>query len=153
MLLYTKHFGEIEYNPDRTITFPSGLPGFLDMRHFLLIENEEAQEGLFYWLQSIDDGELAFVLINLYLIMPDYSPQVDPEEIAEIGPLNSMQPEIYNIAVIPEDINEMRVNLKAPIYINPLTMMGMQVVVNNDNYKIRHYIFEELQKANAASGE
>lgn len=148
MRLFTKHFGEIEYDPERIITFPHGLPGFPDTQQFLLLEGSTPND-LFYWLQCIDDGDIAFTLIDLYQVMPDYNPLVEPEEVKELGDITDSSLEIYNIAVIPEEVKQMRVNLKAPIVINPKTMRGKQVIVSNDEYNIRHYIFEELEKKNA----
>jgi len=152
MQITTKHFGTIEFEPDRIITFPHGLPGFPDTRQYLLLDGSTPND-LFYWLQCIDDGELAFTLIDLYQVKPDYNPLVEPEEVAELGDLTNMSYEIYNIAVIPEEVQQMRVNLKAPIVINPITMRGKQVIVSNEEYNVRHFIFEELGNNNASSGE
>lgn len=145
MQLVTKHFGEVEYDENSTLTFPHGLPGFPEATHFLLMPDSSPND-LFYWLQCIDDGALAFALIDVYQIMPDYNPLVEPEEIKELGNLADAQLEIYNVAVIPEEIKQMRVNLKAPIVINTLTRKGMQVIVSNDEYSVRHYIFAEWEK-------
>ena len=151
MLLETKHFGEIEYDGERAITFPHGIPGFPDTRKYLLMDNDES-EGLFYWLQCLDDGDVAFALIDIYQLMPDYNPMVEPEEIAELGEMTDESLVIYNIAVIPEEIKDLRVNLKAPVVINTVTLRGMQVIVNNEEYSVRHYIFDELGKSGAVGG-
>ncbi|MCL2708063.1 MAG: flagellar assembly protein FliW [Defluviitaleaceae bacterium] len=150
MRLSTKHFGELDYEPDRIITFPQGLPGFPDTRKYLLLEGQ-APGDLVYLLQCIDDGDVAFTLIDLYQVMPDYNPMVEPDEMIDLGEIKDTPLEIYNITVIPEEVRQMRVNLKAPIVINPVTMRGRQVIVSNDEYNIRHYIFEELEKAGEAA--
>jgi flagellar assembly factor FliW len=148
MRITTKHFGEITYEESRIVTFAEGLPGFPEARRFLLLEGNTPND-LFYWLQCVDDGDTAFTLIDLYQVKPDYNPLVDPEEIAELGDLEGQSLEIYNVAVIPEEIKLMRVNLKAPVVINPVTMKGKQVIVCNEEYNVRHMIFEELEKINA----
>jgi flagellar assembly factor FliW len=81
--------------------------------------------------------------------MPDYNPLVEPDEVSELGELGDAALEIYNITVIPEEIKQMRVNLKAPIVINPVTMKGKQIIVSNDEYNVRHYIFDELERVRA----
>jgi flagellar assembly factor FliW len=146
----TKHFGEIEYNEDRVIIFPHGLPGFPDNHKFLLIDEDDVPNNLFLWLQCLEDADVAFTLIDIYQIMPDYNPLVEPEMIEELGDLTDIPLEIYNVAVIPEDIKQIRVNLKAPVVINPAAMRGMQVIVSNEEYSIRHYIFDEIEKSNAS---
>ena len=79
MKLSTKHFGEIEIDEKNILDFTDGLPGFPDDRQFILIENEEP----FCWLQSITDGELAFILVDAFKVLPDYNPQVDKTEFVE----------------------------------------------------------------------
>ena len=141
--LVTRHFGEIEYDPNKIITFPQGIPGFPTNKQFLLM-SEDDEEDTFFWLQSVDDGEVAFTLMNVYKVLPDYDPKVDQDELKELGELTSL--DIYNIVVIPEYVRQMRVNLKAPIVINTEAGLGMQVVCINDEYPIRFMIFEELER-------
>ena len=146
MNLSTKHFGDIEYEETSIITFSHGLPGFPDTRQYILI-GDNTPNDLFYWLQCLDDVDIAFALIDVYQLMPSYNPLVDPGLIEELGDLSEGQLEIYNITVIPEELKQIRVNLKAPIVINPVTQRGMQVIVSNEEYSIRHYIFEEIENA------
>jgi len=148
MKLNTKTFGEIEYDESMVLHFESGLPGFPDMHRYILLTDDDMNE-LFVWLQCVDDEDVAFALMDVYRVMPEYNPLVDSDAIESLGDLSDGQLEIYNIAVIPEELREIRVNLKAPIVINPVTRRGMQVVVNNDDYSIRHYIFDDLEKVKA----
>jgi len=140
MQLTTKHFGEVEYEARDIIVFEESLPGFTDTRFILLADNPE---DLFHWLQSTEDGELAFVLMDVKQVKPDYAPKIDPEALESIegGALV-----YYNVAVVPEDLQEMRVNLKAPIIINKARRLGKQVIAENEEYGVRHYIFQEIQK-------
>ena len=150
--LNTRHFGEIEFDEKRIINFPQGLPGFPDDRNFLMMsENED--EDTFFWLQSVDNGDVAFTLMNVYGVLPDYDPQVDEEEMKELGEIVSAPLEIYNIAVIPENVKEMRVNLKAPVVINMEAGLGRQVVCTNEDYPIRYHIFEGLSKLRREAGK
>ena len=143
--LTTFHFGEIEYDEQKIINFPHGIPGFPDDKRFLFMsENED--EDMFFWLQSVDNGDVAFTLMNVYGVLPNYDPLVDEEEMKELGDITDKPLEIYNIVVIPEDVKQMRVNLMAPVVINMEAGLGRQVVCTNDDYPIRYYIFEELEK-------
>lgn len=144
--MLTKHFGEISYDPERVITFPEGIPGFPDDNRFLLMsENED--EDLFFWLQSVDNGDVAFTLMDVYKVLPDYDPQVEQEEIAQLGELDDTPLLIYNIVVIPDYVRHMRVNLLAPVVINLNTGLGKQMICTNNDYSIRFMIFEELERA------
>jgi flagellar assembly factor FliW len=142
----TKHFGEINYDPDRIIVFPEGIPGFPDSKRYLLMsENED--ENMFFWLQSVDEGDVAFTLMDVYKVLPDYDPQVEPDEMLQLGEINETPLLIYNIVVIPDYVRHMRVNLRAPVVINLYTGLGKQVICTNDDYSIRFMIFEELERA------
>ena len=143
--LTTRHFGEIEYDPTRIITFPHGIPGFPDSTRYLLM-SENDDEDMFYWLQSVDNGDVAFTLMDVYKVLPEYDPHVDEEEFAELGDVTGDALEIYNIVVIPDYVRHMRVNLRAPVVINNETGLGKQVICTNDDYPIRFMIFEEMER-------
>ncbi len=146
MQLSTKYFGDIDYDINKVITFPSGLPGFPDSRRFILMAESEPPD-LFYWMQCVDDGDVVFTLMDVYRVMSDYDPVVDPDEVAELGDLSDSPLEIYNIVVVPEDPKEMRVNLKAPVVINSITGLAKQVILENANYPLRYMIIKEMEKA------
>lgn len=145
MQLDTKHFGVINFTEDDIITFEEGLPGFAWETQFVLLS--DGQNELFFWMQSAANVDLAFVLINVKKVLPYYDPKVESEMLEDLGtPLS-----YYNIAVVPEDLSKLRVNLKAPIVINKKTRKGRQVVASNEEYGVRHYIFEELSQNNNIS--
>ena len=137
MIISTKRFGEIEIDENKIINFDEGLPGFPDDTQFILLENEEP----FWWLQSVVNGENAFILMNACSIMPDYDPLVDEVEIDSLGEYSPEDFLIYNIVTLPEDVKQMTVNLMAPVVINSIEKKGKQVIVNNDNYYVKHYLF------------
>ena len=145
-LFQTRNFGEIEVKEDDILIFPLGLPGFHKLRQFTLIPEEgtpDGEESVFIWLQSLEDPEVAFCLINLARIMPEYSPLVEGAEISALGQCAITDYLVYNITVIPDDPKDITVNMKAPVIINPGTKKGMQVICQNDDYAIRHRLFEQ----------
>ena len=146
MKLRTKHFGEIDYDSSMTIMFDDGLPGFPDHKKFIILL-ENAQEDTFCWLQSVEDGTLAFALINIYNVKPDYNPPVSSDEVASLGSLDENSLLIYNVVVIPDDIKQMRANLRAPIVINPTTKKGKQVILDNEEYQLKYRIFDEVDRS------
>ena len=148
----TKNFGEISYDDDRVITFPGGIPGFPDSNRYMLMSENE-NEDMFYWLQSLDESDVAFTLMDVYKILPDYDPKVEEVELAELGEIADTPLLVYNIVVIPDYVRQMRVNLRAPVVINLATGMGKQVICDNDEYSIRFMIFEELERAKRKTAE
>ena len=147
----TKHFGELEYDPAEMLTFPVGLPGYPEDKRFLLLDMEDTN-NTFFWLQSLDDGEVCFPMMDVYKALPEYDPQVDPEELLDLGPIEGASLEIYNITVIPEEVAQTRVNLRAPVIINRASHMGKQIICANEEYAVRYYVMDDLKKA-AASGQ
>lgn len=150
--LKTKHFGEITYDPDKVIDFPTGIPGFPMSTHYLLMSENEDEE-LFFWLQSVDEGDVAFTLMDVYKVLLDYDPKVEDREIDVLGELCDQPLLVYNIVVIPDDVRKMRVNLRAPVVMNLNTNLGKQVVCTNEDYPVRYMIFEEMERAKELATE
>jgi flagellar assembly factor FliW len=146
MLLKTKHFGEIEIDENKIIKFEDGLPGFDKLKKYTLLYNEE-NESPFKWLQSVDEPNLAFVVIDPFYIKSDYDIEISEEIMAKLGIEKPEDVDIYSIVVVPEDITKMSTNLKAPVIINTNKSKGAQIILEADTYKIRHYILEELKSA------
>ncbi len=139
MKLQTKSFGEIEINDNEIVHFESGMPGFEDKTRFTLISDSDNRS--FCWLQSLDDTNLAFALLDVGSVMPEYNPKIDSTQLSDIGNIDNNLL-IYNVVVIPEKADEMSVNLVAPIVINKDSKKGKQVIVNNEDYGVKHYIFK-----------
>lgn len=147
MIINTDLFGEIVVDKTKIITFESGLPAFPDEKSFVILTNEDNKEGVFFWLQSISNNSLTFALIDPFIIMPHYKPLFKEESITDLGEHREQDIYIYNIVSVPEEISNITANLKAPIIINIKNGKGKQVIVDNEEYSIRHNIFENLKKS------
>ncbi|KNY28624.1 flagellar assembly protein FliW [Pseudobacteroides cellulosolvens] len=145
MLLNTKHFGQIEIDEKGIIDFPEGLPGFEDVKKFVLLSNT-GDNYMFQWLQSVDKPDLTFVVIDPKYIKEDYEVEVPDEEIEELELDEKSDTTILSIVVVPEDIAQMTANLKAPIIINNINKKGKQIVLDCKDYNIKHYIMQELNQ-------
>lgn len=145
MLLKTKHFGDIEIDENRIVTFDDGIPGFDELKRFVVLYNGD-EASPFRWLQSVDDGKIAFVVVNPFAVVIDYDIEI-PEEVTDNLDIKSLDDVmVLSIAVVPEDINKMTINLKAPVIINTKNNRGIQVILDTDRYSVRHYIVEELRR-------
>lgn len=148
MLLKTKNFGEIEINEENQFTFEEGLPGFESMRRFALVSNPE-EDSPFCWLQSVEDPELAFVMINPLYFRSDYSVEIDDATVKSLQIERKEDVALYSIVVVPEDVSKISANLKAPLLLNTRNRKGRQVILDTNEYHVRHYILEEFQKQGA----
>ncbi|MFZ5968975.1 MAG: flagellar assembly protein FliW [Bacillota bacterium] len=142
MLIQTRHFGEIEIQEDTILDFPEGIPGFEAFKKYAIIKNPDP-ENHFHWLQCVDNPEITFVVINPFLVMENYDFEI-PEYIVEKLKIEDHGDIlILSIVTIPENIEEMRTNLKAPVLININKKLGKQLVLSDDRYPMRYYFARE----------
>ena len=80
MQLNTKHFGVIEIDEKEILYFPLGIPGFENVKKYTLLGMQE-EEGTFFWLQGVDDPELAFVVTDPFAVNDNYFVDADDDEI------------------------------------------------------------------------
>ena len=148
MKINSRLFGEIELGEDKLLYFESGLMGFEEYHNFALIfDSEKEHKGGIMWLQSMDEAELAFPVVDPLSLLSDYNPIVEDEWLAPIGDYKDSN-DLYVLAVltVPSDLTKMTANLKAPLIINTDTKKGVQLIVNNDEYQVRFNVYEYVKK-------
>lgn len=134
MHVRTTRFGTIEIAEDRVITFPKGLLGFSEHRQYCLLEPSE--ESCFFWLQSVDDPALAFVVTDPSFFVPDYSVPVRAEQMGDLGLARLEDAQVF---VIVNKIDQtLTGNLQGPLVINTLTRAGEQLVLAEKRWTTRH---------------
>ena len=144
MKVTTKPYGEIEIEERQTITFPRGLFGFEELRTFAIFD---ATQQPFYWLQSLERVDVAFVLIDPLFFRPDYTPDIDPAELEEIDVRAPGDMLVFAIVTIPESAARMTANLQGPLIINRSGRTGRQSISSNPAWGVRHVIVDELAQA------
>lgn len=146
----TRIFGTIDIEDDKVITMEKGMIGFPDYKHFALIFDKEREEGsrTIMWLQSMDDGDIAFPVITPGLVQEDYKPTVSDEIISPLGELTEENTYMLVTVTVPKDITKLTCNLQAPIVINSDNNKAVQVIVDN-NYPIKLPIYDLLRNRKA----
>ena len=144
MKISTKAYGPIEINERQRISFPSGLLGFESFKDYAILD---AERQPFYWLQSLDVEQVAFVLINPFLFRPDYEMNIDNEELLRIGVMDPGKALIFSIVTIPSDGSPMTANLQGPLVINRENRLGFQAVLTDSRWKTKHDISAEIAAA------
>ena len=144
MKVDTKYFGEIEIWEEKILHFPQGLFGFDEYKDFtILYDNEEEGEPFFSWLQCVTEKSLAFPIVNPFKIREDYDPIVEDALLEPIGDCKPDELLVFLLATVPSDPKKASVNMKAPLVINTVNRRGMQLIVENEDYEIRHMIIKE----------
>ncbi len=127
MKIKTLQFGELEYQNEQILKFEKGIFGFEELKKFLLIKKEDE---LFYWLNSIEEPELAFPLIGIRMIDDEY-PQKENYEA-------------FGIVKFDKDPAKITVNLLAPVYISQNEKAGYQTILDNENgYPVEYPLFKQ----------
>lgn len=145
MLVDTKTEGLIEVNDRQKIFFPNGIIGFETYKNYALLDS---QSPPFFWLQSMDAKNLAFVLLSPFLVVEDYELNVDRSfykdiELEEDETKNNLI--IFSIVTIPEEKENITANLQAPILINKENRYAVQAIQNNSKWEIRHVISKKKE--------
>lgn len=127
-------FGEIEFDPSSCIHFPEGLIGFERLRDFIVIPN--SKEGPLFWIQSVDDADIAFIVTDPTNFFLDYL--VAPDQ-AEMAKLKIQVPEdcvvLSIVTVTPE--KEITLNLAAPLLFSPKTNRALQIILEDSGYDVK----------------
>lgn len=134
MNVRTTRFGVVDIAEDRVITFHKGLLGFSSYTKFCLLE--PGSDACFFWLQSIEEPGLAFVVTDPSLFIPEFSVPIRPEQMTELklGKLEDAQ-----VFVIVNKVEQnLTGNLQVPLVINTINKVGEQMVLTEKRWHTRH---------------
>ena len=127
-------FGEIEYDPDNTLLFPEGMVGFEGLRHFVVMPNEK--EGPLFWIQSVEDPQVAFILTDPTDFYFDYKVVPDNLEKKKLGINDNDDCLVVSVVTVPPDL-KITLNLAAPILFAPKTNRAIQVILEGTQFSPR----------------
>ena len=131
MKILTSRFGAIEIDETAVLTFPSGLLGFPRFTRWVLLDHD--REAPFQWLQAVDRGDLAFIVMDPLLVKPDYRIAIAPREVADLGEAAGEDYRVFVILTVPSpDPARVTANLRGPLVLNRRTGLGKQIVLTED---------------------
>ncbi|HTB82966.1 MAG TPA: flagellar assembly protein FliW [Candidatus Sulfotelmatobacter sp.] len=114
---------------------PTGLLGFEQIKdyHLTIRPGEEP----FAWLNVEGNPALAFVVINPFIVVPDYQPDIPQADVDLLQIESPDDAMLYSIVTITND--PPTINLKGPIVINRHTYVGKQVILSNAGiFSVKH---------------
>jgi len=136
----TKFFGEIEVQDKDVIRFEDGIPGFMDLHEFILINDQETD---FVYLQSAEKQQVCFIMLPPALIVGNYDIDISEETVEKLKIKDPADVMLYSILTIPQDFKKMTANLKAPVVINLRNNKGRQEILDTEYYAVRHQVIKE----------
>src|SRR3989339_974566 len=140
MKFNTNRFGEIEIDENLVFTFIEPMLGYEHLTKYVLIDY--GQDSPFKWLQSIEDGDVAFPVTFPAYFGLDYQFVIPEQEAKDIELTNVDDLLSLNIACIPQgDPKSATINLLGPLVINISNRKAMQLVLVNTSYSVRHKLF------------
>ena len=119
------------------ISFPKGLPGFEACRSFVLIAPEG--ETVVQCLRSVDGPAASFLVIDPRKAMTGYRCELSNGDRDRLQ-ASTDAPLLWLALVTIEAEGTIVVNLRAPVVINPVTMLGAQVIPHHCLYPLRHVL-------------
>jgi flagellar assembly factor FliW len=143
MIVQTSRFGTVEVDQERVITFGRGILGFPKYKNYVLIQPEP--DATFYWLQSLEAADLAFVVTDPLLFVPDYQIPLREETRSELGLADVTE---ANVLVIVNKVGDtLTANLQGPLVIHATTRAAAQIVISEKKYQTRHPIMQLARPA------
>jgi flagellar assembly factor FliW len=125
-------FGEVEYDPKNLLHFPAGLIGLPSLHDFIVMPNKK--EGPLFWIQSVDEPEIAFVLTDPTNFFLDYRVIPDDSEKNLLHIEDDDPCYVLTVVTVPPDQN-ITINLAAPILFSPKSNRAMQIILQDTVYK------------------
>ena len=142
----TTRYGEMEtvrVSTEVILTFPEGMPGFERHHRYALLQ--DAKLAPFFWLQSLHDPLVGFLVITPGLLVSDYSFDIADPDIELLGLAEPSEARVLSILVVPEDVRAMTANMQAPIIINPVKRIAKQVILTDERFPLRYPVFGNLR--------
>ena len=130
----TARLGSLEIQDKDIILFPDALYGFDQEKEFIMLPLDPKIESPMEWLQSLRSRELAFIVTDPFLFVPEYKMVLSDSEqtLLEIESTESVLVRV--IVTIPKVHTEMTANLVAPLVINQKNRLAKQVVLTSAEY-------------------
>ncbi len=124
-------FGEVEYDPENLLHFPAGLIGLPNLRRFIVMPNKKS--GPLFWIQSVDEPEMAFVLTDPTNFFLDYLVVPDPVERQILQIAEDEECYTLTVVTVPPD-QSITINLAAPILFAPKTNRAIQIILEGGSF-------------------
>jgi flagellar assembly factor FliW len=145
MEVRTTRFGVIQIPDERVITFPKGLLGFSEHKRFCLLE--PGSDSAFFWLQSLEEPSLAFVVTDPSMFFEEYAVPIKPEQMTDLGLAKLEDAQVF---VIVNKVDQaLTANLQGPLVVNTTTRRGEQVVLAERRWTTRHQIMKVGEQRDA----
>lgn len=120
------------------IFFEKGLLGLEEYKNYEIEEIEG--NDTFKVLRSLEDKDLSLVIVSPFDVKEDYEIDLPDETVKNLKITDDKDVELYTTVTLNSDMKKSTTNLRAPLVINIKNALGEQIILKNENYKIKHAI-------------
>jgi flagellar assembly factor FliW len=131
----TTQFGEFEASAGNIVAFPEGLPGFERCRRFVLLR--QAAPSPLVCLHAVDGPPASFLAIDPERVLRRYRCVLADADRLRLG-AGPKTPLLWLTLITIAKDDELLVNLRAPIVVNPERLVGLQVMPHDTLYPVRY---------------
>lgn len=142
MKFETSRFGQIDVKAEDILIFPEGPLGFPDCTRFTLVDEERAAP--FRMLQSLDNPNLAFVVVDPLVVRNDYHFNVTKEDLRLVKADGIDDLMVYAIVTMAAELADVTVNLQGPLVLNKRHRIGHQFVLIDSEYTTREPLVQNM---------
>ncbi len=135
MKFISKVHGEMQYEEHNIITFNKGIPGFNELKKFILLDLKGYEP--FKVLQSLENDEISLIVTSPYEFFNEYEIKLSEETIKNIKIESPEKAMILTTVTLNSDVKKITTNLQGPIVINTSNNFGEQIVLDNSKYKVK----------------
>ena len=135
----------LEISEQQIFAFEPGLGGFESLRRYALIGEADSP---IEWLQSLDDPDVSFALLEPFLFRPDYVFELADRDAEALGMQEPSDALVRCILTLNEDAEKITANLLAPLVLCRRTHLARQVILQDPDLEMRAPVFAEVARAN-----
>lgn len=149
-MTFKTKLGEMDLSEKEIITFEEGIPGFDHLRKFAIVS--VARTEPIKWLVSLEDRDVALPIIDPWIVRLDYHVDIPERDVQDLGIEKNEDVSVWCVVVIPKDKpDDATINLLAPIVVNMKNGKAKQIIMETDEYTIKHRIKDELERSKKIS--
>lgn len=135
--------GAEHIDPSDIIHFPQGIPGFEDIKDYVLFADEDVP--FIMTLQSTTTEHPSFIVVDPYCVLTDYKPILSEADKKFFQVSHTEELKFLLVAILTDNIQESVINLKSPIAIHPEKNRAKQIILENSDYPIRFHLFSQTE--------
>lgn len=134
MEIMTRDFGPMNIDENSILKFVLPILGFEAYRDYVILYDYEIGDEV-AWLQSVDNSDICFVMIEPTRFIPAYAPELPADMLKKLD-VSADEAALRCLMVVRNGIEDATINLKSPLIINPAKKIAGQVILDED-YPVR----------------